>query len=68
MPSGRCEICRKRILVFVALIYGALGDTYRQQGRWSEAKASYLKTLGFQDAPVFRVESAHMFGALADLS
>ena len=54
-------------LGFRPLIYGALGDSYRQQGRWSDAKASYLKTLGFQDAPVFRVESAHMFGALADL-
>jgi LuxR family transcriptional regulator, maltose regulon positive regulatory protein len=54
-------------LGFRPLIYGALGDSYRQQGRWSDAKACYLKTLGFRDAPVFRVESAHMFGALADL-
>ena len=54
-------------LGFRPLIYGALGDSYRQHGRWSDAKACYLKTLGFQDAPVFRVESAHMFGALADL-
>ena len=54
-------------LGFRPLIYGALGDSYRQHGRWSEAKACYLKALGFPDAPVFRVESAHMFGALADL-
>jgi LuxR family maltose regulon positive regulatory protein len=54
-------------LGFRPLIYGALGDSYRQHGRWSDAKACYLKTLGFRDAPLFRVESAHMFGALADL-
>jgi LuxR family maltose regulon positive regulatory protein len=49
------------------LIYGALGDSYRQNGRWEEAKAWYLKALGFPAAPVIRVESAHVFGALADL-
>lgn len=48
-------------------IYGALGDTYRHNGRWQEAKASYLKVLDFQDAPAFRIESVHHFGALADL-
>ena len=54
-------------LGFRPLIYGALGDSYRQHGRWEEAKACYLKALGFPDAPVIRVESAHVFGALADL-
>jgi LuxR family maltose regulon positive regulatory protein len=54
-------------LGFRPLIYGALGDSYRQHGLWAEAKACYLKALGFSDAPVLRVESAHMFGALADL-
>ena len=58
MPSGRCEICRKRILLS-SLIYGALGDSYRQHGRWSEAKAWYLKALGFQDAP-FSGSSPHI--------
>jgi LuxR family maltose regulon positive regulatory protein len=52
---------------FRPLIYGALGDSYRQHGQWAEAKAWYLKALGFSDAPVFRVESAHLYGALADL-
>ncbi len=54
-------------LGFRPLIYGALGDSYRQNGRWEEAKAWYLKALGFPAAPVIRVESAHVFGALADL-
>ncbi|MCD6030782.1 MAG: ATP-dependent transcriptional regulator [Thermomicrobiales bacterium] len=54
-------------LGFRPLIYGALGDSYRQHGLWAEAKACYLEATGFSDAPVFRVESAHMFGALADL-
>jgi LuxR family maltose regulon positive regulatory protein len=54
-------------LGFRPLIYGALGDSYRQHGRWEEAKACYLEALGFPNAPVIRVESAHVFGALADL-
>jgi LuxR family maltose regulon positive regulatory protein len=54
-------------LGFRPLICGALGDSYRQHGQWGEAKAWYLKALGYQDAPSFRVESAHVFGALADL-
>lgn len=49
-------------------IYGALGDTYRGKGRWLEAQRSYLKVLDYAHAPIFRVESAHLFGALADLS
>ncbi len=40
-------------LGFRPLIYGALGDSYRQHGRWGEAKAWYLKALGFPDAPRF---------------
>jgi ATP/maltotriose-dependent transcriptional regulator MalT len=48
-------------------VYGALGDTYRRNGRWQEAKECYLKLLDFSHAPVFRVEAVHVFGALADL-
>ncbi len=48
-------------------VYGALGDTYRRNGRWQEAKECYLKLLDFAHAPVFRVEAVHVFGALADL-
>lgn len=49
-------------------IYLALGDTYRKSGRWQEAKASYLKALEFKQAPIFRLQSVHIYGALADLS
>lgn len=49
-------------------IFAALGDTYRQSGRWEEAKECYLKVLDFPHAPGVRVQSVHVFGALADLN
>jgi LuxR family maltose regulon positive regulatory protein len=48
-------------------VYGALGDTYRRNGRWGEARESYLKLLDYAHEPVFRVEAVHVYGALADL-
>jgi LuxR family transcriptional regulator, maltose regulon positive regulatory protein len=48
-------------------IYAALGDTYRQNGLWDEARQCYLKALDFAQAPAVRVQSAHVYGALADL-
>ncbi|MFL5758383.1 MAG: LuxR C-terminal-related transcriptional regulator [Thermomicrobiales bacterium] len=48
-------------------IYGALGDTYRRNGLWQEAQASYIKVLDFAHVPAFRIAAAHMFGAMADL-
>lgn len=54
-------------LSFRADIYQALGDTYRANGRWEEARAAYLRVLTFTQAPIFRTQSAHVFGALADL-
>jgi LuxR family transcriptional regulator, maltose regulon positive regulatory protein len=54
-------------LTFRAGICGALGDTYRRNGYWEQAKQSYQRTLDFSDSPAFRFESAHVFGALADL-
>ncbi len=48
-------------------IYGALGDTYRRNGLWSKAKEWYLKGLNLPQAPEFRAQSTHVFGALADL-
>ncbi len=53
--------------VFRAIVYGSLGDTYRRNGRWSEARQCYLVLQGFMDNPSFRLHSAHVFGALADL-
>lgn len=62
---------REESLSFRAGIYHALGDTYRRHGRWEEAKACYLTVLSFAHAPGFHVQtvvqSAHVFGALADL-
>ncbi|MGI8963437.1 MAG: hypothetical protein ACR2GI_02910, partial [Thermomicrobiales bacterium] len=48
-------------------IYAALGDLYRRNGRWAESKQCYLQALDFIHAPAIRVQSAHLFGALADL-
>jgi LuxR family maltose regulon positive regulatory protein len=53
---------------FRTSIYGALGDTYRRNGRWEEAKEHYLKVLDFPHTPTFRIESVQAFGALADLA
>jgi len=52
---------------FRASIHHALGDTYRRNGRWKEARASYLKVLDLVHEPAFRIRSVHVFGALADL-
>lgn len=51
-------------------IYHALGDTYRANGHWAEAKAAYLKVLDLTHGAygvTGRLQSAHVFGALADL-
>jgi LuxR family transcriptional regulator, maltose regulon positive regulatory protein len=56
---------------FRASIYHTLGDTYRQNSRWEEAKECYLKVLNLADVPGFRlqaiVQGVHVYGALADL-
>jgi LuxR family maltose regulon positive regulatory protein len=61
------QILSENDLDFRAGIYGALGDTYRRNGRWKEAKESYLKLLDYADVPTFRIQSVHVYGALADL-
>ncbi|HEY7340132.1 MAG TPA: LuxR C-terminal-related transcriptional regulator [Ktedonobacterales bacterium] len=52
-------------------LHGSLGDLYRQNGRWQEAREYYLKALDQSlNAPqkvVFRVQSVEALGALADL-
>jgi len=55
-------------LDFRAGIYGALGDTYRRNGRWQEAEDAYKKLLDYTHTPTFRVQGAHVYGALADLA
>lgn len=54
-------------LDFRAGVYGALGDTYRRNGLWNEAKESYLKLLNFEGTSAFRIQAVHLYGALADL-
>ena len=49
-------------------VYGALGDTYRRNAFWQKAQESYLDLLHYTDAPTFRIEAVHVFGALADLA
>lgn len=49
-------------------IYLALGDTYRQNGRWKEAEACYLRALSATDSPPMRASEVHVLGALADLA
>lgn len=48
-------------------IYGALGDSYRRNRRWEEARECYLKALEVTHSPTVRTHSVHVFGALADL-
>ena len=48
-------------------VYGALGDAYRRNGRWEQAKECYLNALEVTHSPTVRLHSAHVFGALADL-
>jgi len=52
---------------FRAGVYSALGDTYRRNGRWEEAKESYRKLLNFPHTSTFNVQAVHLYGALADL-
>jgi len=52
---------------FRAVIHHALGDTYRRNGRWEEARICYLRVLDQVHTPTFRIRSVHVYGALADL-
>jgi LuxR family transcriptional regulator, maltose regulon positive regulatory protein len=54
-------------LAFRPGIYAALGDTYRRNGHWSDAKDAYLTAIAFTHAPFIRALAAHLYGALADL-
>jgi len=48
-------------------VYGALGDTYRRNGHWTQANEHYLLALEHADNPEGYIQSVHAFGALADL-
>jgi LuxR family maltose regulon positive regulatory protein len=53
---------------FIESIFGALGDTYRRNARWSEARDNYLRSLQHVDTPSGKVQTISIFGALADLA
>jgi ATP/maltotriose-dependent transcriptional regulator MalT len=52
-------------------VNGSLGDLYRQNGLWEQARACYLKaldrTLTAPPKDAFRIQSVETLGALADL-
>jgi LuxR family maltose regulon positive regulatory protein len=49
-------------------VYAALGDAYRRNARWEEARSCYLEALAVTESPELRFLSVHVFGALADLA
>jgi LuxR family maltose regulon positive regulatory protein len=59
LPSGD--------LSFRSDVHHALGDTYRRNGRWEQARAAYLEVLRIHHGPTFPVRAANVYGALADL-
>jgi LuxR family maltose regulon positive regulatory protein len=51
-----------------ANIHHALADSYRRNHRWSEAREHYLRIITtLTTDPSWKVRSAHVYGALADL-
>jgi LuxR family maltose regulon positive regulatory protein len=48
-------------------IYHALGDTYRRNRRWDEARSAYRRVLDLVHPPIDQLHAVHVFGALADL-
>ncbi len=48
-------------------IHGALGDTYRRNGYWTEAHDHYRRALQHIDIPEGHIQAIHAYGALADL-
>lgn len=51
---------------FRSAIQHSLGDTYRRNGRWEQARSRYQKVLELTRAPSFHIRSVHALGGLAD--
>jgi LuxR family maltose regulon positive regulatory protein len=49
-------------------VHHSLGDLYRQNGRWEEARMNYRLALELADHPSVSFRRAHIYGALADLA
>ncbi|MEJ2600088.1 MAG: LuxR C-terminal-related transcriptional regulator [Anaerolineales bacterium] len=52
---------------FRSILYISLGDTYRRNGRWAQAKDCYLSLLEILPPSEYRLQAVHAYGALADL-
>jgi LuxR family maltose regulon positive regulatory protein len=52
---------------FRSTIHMVLGDTYRKNGLWEQARTHYMKVLDFAYESIFRYMGVHVYGALADL-
>ena len=52
---------------FRVIIYGSMGDIYRRNGLWGKARETYSELLALMGEGEFDVQSAHAYGALADL-
>ena len=53
--------------LFQSILYSSLGDTYRRNGLWEQARQCYQQMLAYIHDPGYRLQSAHVYGALADL-
>jgi LuxR family maltose regulon positive regulatory protein len=58
---------REQDLAYRVDIYHALGDTYRQNRRWGDARSAYRRVLDLVHPPIDQLHAVHVFGALADL-
>ena len=54
-------------LAFRVGVHLALGDSFRRNGRWEEARDVYLKVLEIDRGRMARVRAVRAYGALADL-
>jgi len=53
--------------LFQSILYSSLGDIYRHNGHWEQARTCYSNMLAYIHEPPTRLQSAHVYGALADL-
>ncbi len=52
---------------YIASVHHALADTYARNGIWDKASAAYHRALAVDHRPSFKIRSAHIYGAIADL-
>ncbi|MEZ4570402.1 MAG: LuxR C-terminal-related transcriptional regulator [Thermomicrobiales bacterium] len=52
---------------FLSAIHHALGDTYRRNALWDQARRRYLTVLTLEREPAFPIRAVHAYCALGDL-